>query len=179
VTIDPHKWLSMPMGTGAFLTRHAGLLAETYAVETSYMPERVGAAADPYTHSVQWSRRFAGLELFLTLATVGREGYAAQLERDVRLGDRLRAGLAASGWAVVNETPLPVVCFADRARPGDAEHHRRIAAEVVDGGGAWISTTAVAGQPCLRACVTSHRTTERDVDALVDMVAAARAGQAA
>lgn len=179
VTIDPHKWLSMPMGTGAFVTRHAGLLAETYAVETSYMPERVGAAADPYTHSVQWSRRFAGLKLFLTLATVGREGYAAQLERDVRLGDRLRAGLAASGWAVVNETPLPVVCFADRARPGDAEHHRRIAAEVVDGGGAWISTTAVAGQPCLRACVTSHRTTERDVDALVDMVAAARAGQAA
>jgi len=176
VTIDPHKWMSVPMGAGAFITAHPGLLAESYRVETSYMPDRVEATVDPYTHSIQWSRRFAGLKVFLTLATVGREGYSAQLEHDTRLGDRLREGLVATGWSVRNHTPLPVVCFADPYRLGDDEHHRRIAADVVESAAAWLSTTVIGGEPCLRACICSHRTTDGDVDALVIRLAAARTG---
>lgn len=178
VTIDPHKWMSVPMGAGAFITVHPGLLAETYRVETHYMPDRVEETVDPYTHSVQWSRRFAGLKVFLTLATVGREGYAAQVEHDTRLGDRLREGLAATGWSVRNDTPLPVVCFADPGRLRDDEHHRRIADGVVGSGDAWLSTTVIGGEPCLRACICSHRTTDADVDALVGLLAAARTGGA-
>ncbi len=174
VTLDPHKWLSVPMGAGIFLTRHPELLARTYGVATHYMPDPVDTAPDPYTHSVQWSRRFAGLKLFATLATVGRSGYAAQLEHDVALGDRLRTGLASDEWRIVSSTPLPVVCFADPARPDDLAHHEALAARVVAGGEVWISSTVVAGEPCLRACITSHRTTADDVDALVRLLRAAR-----
>ncbi len=94
---------------------------------------------------------------------------------DTRLGPAPR-GLLATGWSVRNHTPLPVVCFADPYRLGDDEHHRRIAADVVESAAAWLSTTIIGGEPCLRACICSHRTTDGDVDALVTRLAAARTG---
>ncbi|HKZ30278.1 MAG TPA: aminotransferase class V-fold PLP-dependent enzyme [Acidimicrobiia bacterium] len=174
VTVDAHKWLSVPMGAGMFITRHRDLLLETYRVSTAYMPGPVDATTDPYTSSNQWSRRFIGLKLFLTLLTAGRSGYSQQLEHDTGLADRLREGLAADGWQILNRTPFPVVCFADPSRPGDAGFHQRIVDGVVASGQAWISTTNLAGRPAIRACITSHRTTADDIDALVQHLDSAR-----
>jgi glutamate/tyrosine decarboxylase-like PLP-dependent enzyme len=137
------------------------------------MPAGIPDTVDPYTSSQQWSRRFMGLKLFLSLAVAGREGYAGQLERDADLADALRRGLAEAGWDIVNDTPLPVVCFAD---PGTAtrEHHDALAEHVVRGGRAWISPVDLSGRAALRACVISHRTTPADVDDLVEAVGEAR-----
>jgi len=172
VTVDAHKWLSAPMGAGVFLTRHGGDLASTFRVATNYMPS--AEAADPYLVSAQWSRRFIGLKVFMSLAAVGRDGFAAQIEHDCRLGDYLRVRLR-DGWRIVNRTPLPVVCFV----PDTSEHSggaelNRIAHAVEASGAAWISVAELAGRPALRACITSHRSTERDIDALCDALTAAR-----
>ena len=103
VTVDAHKWLSAPMGAGLFLTRHRRDLASTFRVATNYMPS--AEAADPYLISPQWSRRFIGLKVFMALAAIGRDGYAAQIEHDCRLGEHLRARLRDDGWRTVNGTP--------------------------------------------------------------------------
>ena len=50
-----------------------------------------------------------------------------------------------------------------------------IARHVETSGTAWISVAELAGRPALRACITSYRTTERDIDDLCDALAAARA----
>jgi aromatic-L-amino-acid/L-tryptophan decarboxylase len=171
VTADAHKWLSAPMGAGIFLTRHPRDLTSTFRVAAGYMPS--ADASDPYLTSAQWSRRFTGLKVFMSLAAAGRAGYAGQIERDCRLGDRLRARLGEGGWLVVNHTPLPVVCFVPDAR-ADAAELARIAAAVEGSGDAWISVAHLAGRPALRACITSHRTTEADLDALCDALARAR-----
>jgi aromatic-L-amino-acid/L-tryptophan decarboxylase len=172
VTVDAHKWLSAPMGAGVFLTRHSRDLTSTFRVAAGYMPS--AESTDPYLTSAQWSRRLTGLKVFMSLAAAGRAGYAAQIERDCRLGDRLRERLREGGWRVVNETPLPVVCFVpDDAAAGAAEL-ARIAAAVEGSGDAWISVAQLDGRPALRACIISHRTTEADVDALCDSLERAR-----
>lgn len=114
-----------------------------------------------------------GLKLFLSLAVAGRSGYAEQLDRDAELAAGLRAKLAADGWDIVNDTPLPVVCFADPGN-GTWEHHEALAARVVRGGRAWISPVRLDGRAALRACVISHRTSSADVDVLVETVDRAR-----
>ncbi|WP_433476210.1 pyridoxal phosphate-dependent decarboxylase family protein [Spirillospora sp. CA-142024] len=166
ITVDAHKWLSVPMGAGALLTTDAEGLAETFRVTTSYMPADVPDTVDPYTSGQQWSRRFMGLKLFLSLAVAGREGYAEQLEHDAGLAGVLRERLAETGWDIVNDTPLPVVCFADPGA-GTWEHHDALARKVVGGGRAWISPVRLDGRAALRACVISHRTTLQDVEELV------------
>jgi aromatic-L-amino-acid/L-tryptophan decarboxylase len=173
VTVDAHKWLSAPMGAGIFLTRHGRDLTSTFRVAAGYMPS--ADDSDPYLTGAQWSRRFIGLKVFMSLAAAGREGYAEQLERDCLLGDRLRAILRERGWRIVNRTPLPVVCFVPDGGAGPAEL-ARIARTVEASGEAWISVAQLDGEPALRACITSYRTTEADLDALADVLEGARRG---
>jgi glutamate/tyrosine decarboxylase-like PLP-dependent enzyme len=158
------------MGAGIFLTRHADALGRTFRTTASYMPS--AETSDPYLSSVQWSRRFIGLKVFMALAAAGRAGYAAQLERDCELADHLRSRLRRDRWLIVNETPLPVVCFTtdDQSQANLAS----IAERVVDSGIAWVSVAQLAGHPALRACITSYRTTEKDIDSLCAALAAAR-----
>src|SRR5262249_19475580 len=166
ITFDAHKWLSVPMGAGIYLTRHPGWLERTFRVAAAYMPTGRAAAPDPYAHSMQWSRRFIGLKVFLSLAVAGWEGYAAAVRHQMAMGDLLRRRLAEEGWTVVNDTPLPVVCFR---RP--SIRMAAVAAAVVASGAAWLSTVPLDGGPALRACITNYRTTAADVEALVAAVA--------
>ena len=171
ITIDAHKWLAAPMGAGMLLCRDERLLGETFRVAASYMPPVTSATVDPYTHSIQWSRRFVGLKLFLTLAVLGWDGCRAHVERSLRLAEQLRGALEARGWHVVNDSPLAVLCFVDREAAADPE---RVAAHVVADGRCWISSAQFEGRPVLRACITSHFTDETVLESLVDSLQAAR-----
>jgi aromatic-L-amino-acid/L-tryptophan decarboxylase len=160
ITCDAHKWLSVPMGAGMFFCRHRDAVVAAFRADTSYMPGKAaGPVLDPYTTSVQWSRRFIGLKLFMSLAQVGERGYADMIEHQARMGDVLREALRDAGWRIVNATPLPLVCFTrDGLVPSDflrALYEQQIA---------WMSDVRLAGgDPVLRACITSFRTTESDV----------------
>ncbi len=165
VTIDPHKWLSVPMGAGLFLARDWTALARSFAVTTGYMPSASASRHDAYIHSVQWSRRFTGAKLFTALATLGLDGYFALIDRSFSLADRLRESLRSDGWQICTAPDLPLVCFA----PAEHDDARVQAIEqaLIRSGEAWISTVRLRDRLVLRACLTSFETTEVDVDALV------------
>ena len=164
VTIDAHKWLSAPMGAGVFLTPHTDALRHAFSVDTGYMP--TAETTDPYLTGMQWSRRFTGLKVFLTLAAAGRRGLASEIDRMVELGDELRAGLVADGWRLRNRTPLPLVCVDDPAVPPDTQgtHLRAIVDAVAATGSAWLSLVDLDRRPAIRACITSYRTDPGTVD---------------
>jgi glutamate/tyrosine decarboxylase-like PLP-dependent enzyme len=174
ITFDAHKFLSIPMGAGMLLTRRRTILQQTFGITTDYMPAAVNefGAFDPYSSSIQWSRRFIGLKLFLSLATAGWDGYAQVIREQVALGQQLRQRLQETGWESVNQTPLPVVCFTDRQMQGDAALPR-VAQKLVESGAVWISTVRIP-HVALRACITSYRTRSEDVEALVSAVNSAR-----
>jgi len=165
ITCDAHKWFSVPMGAGMFFCRFPDAVAEAFHAETSYMPAKTtGSVVDPYTTSVQWSRRFIGLKLFLALAHYGESGYVEMIEQQTRTGDLLRQALRRTGWNVLNSTPLPVVCFTREnlniTKFLDALYQRQIA---------WMSEVRLGnGTPAIRACITSYRTTAQDIDRIVD-----------
>jgi aromatic-L-amino-acid decarboxylase len=171
LTIDAHKWLATTMGCGMFLTRRPALLAEAFRVATGYMPSN-NAARDPYVTSVQWSRRFLGLRLFLALAVAGWDGYAAHVEHALALADLLRRRLEACGWRVVNASPLAVLCATPPAGAPDAA---TIVRRVLASGAAWISTALFEGQAVVRICVTHGTTTADDAACLVAAMERARA----
>lgn len=105
-----------------------------------------------------------------SVLTAVSQQYAKMIEQQFALGDRLRQSLANDGWRIVNDTRLPLVCFA----PDDAAHVVTIEREIAGAGEAWISSVTLRGAPCLRACITGFETTEDDVDTLVAMLARAR-----
>lgn len=164
ITCDAHKWFSVPMGCGMFFCRHRDSVERAFHADVTYVSgAQSGPVFNPLTNSMQWSRRFIGLKLFMALANLGESGYAAMIDHQARLGSVLRQALTDSGWRLVNDTPLPLVCFTrDHLDPTiflAALHQRQIA---------WMSEANIAGTAVLRACITNFRTTEADVRQIVD-----------
>jgi glutamate/tyrosine decarboxylase-like PLP-dependent enzyme len=170
LTIDAHKWFAATMGCGMFLTRHAAMLPSVFQVSTGYMPSNT-SGLDPYVTSMQWSRRFLGLRLFLSLAAAGWEGYAQHVERSVALTRRLAESLESRGWRVDNEPALGVLCFSPKA-PRDVTV-RSIVGRVLASGRAWISVARFEGREVIRACVTHGGATATDIAELVSVIEAA------
>jgi aromatic-L-amino-acid decarboxylase len=101
--------------------------------------------------------------LFLALAHHGESGYVAMIEQQARMGDLLRASLVRAGWRVVNNTPLPLVCFTR-----DGLVVSEFLADLYERQIAWMSEVRLGGgPPVVRACVTSFRTSESDVEWVV------------
>jgi glutamate/tyrosine decarboxylase-like PLP-dependent enzyme len=163
VTIDAHKWFATTMGCGMFITRHPQVLSSTFQVSTSFMPSNL-PSLDPYVTSVQWSRRFLGLRMFLSLAVAGWSGYAEHVERSIELTELLEAELVARGWSIANSSPLAVLCIKP---PPGFEDIRSIVRRVLASGRAWVAVASFEGSDVIRACVTHGETTADDVIELV------------
>jgi aromatic-L-amino-acid decarboxylase len=135
---------------------------EAFDIEASYVPQD-SAGTDFYRESIQWSRRFIGLKLFMTLAHLGLDGCARHVEHQAHIGDYLRAQLAKSGWLIVNDTPLPLVCFTHPIIDSGDRDLAAVRQQIVHGGHR-ISTTALPnGRTALRACITNYATAESDI----------------
>ena len=126
------------------------------------------AITDPFTHSLQWSRRFIGLRLYLSLAVFGWKGYEEILGHQCLMGDHMRARLLATGWSIENDTPLPVICFSHPKLTD--QQHAELLQEILQSGEVWISQYPVHSKNTLRACITNYDTSKEHVDKLVTLI---------
>ena len=163
LTIDAHKWFATTMGCGMFVSRDAAVLSEAFQVGGDFMPSNA-SNLDPYLNTVQWSRRFLGLRLFLALAVAGWRGYAAHVERAVEVIDQVKGRLVAHGWTALNQSPLAVLCIAPPAALGDV---RGIVSRLLASGRGWVARTKFEGQEVVRICATHGETSLADVEELV------------
>jgi glutamate/tyrosine decarboxylase-like PLP-dependent enzyme len=163
ITIDAHKWLATTMGCAIFITTRGELLSEAFHASTSFMPSSI-SGVDPYLNSVQWSRRFLGLRLFLALTAAGWEGLGAHVERGVEVIERIKEGLLALGWKIANDSPLAVL---DAIPPAGLGEVRALVRRVVASGRAWVAPTLFEGRDVVRICATNGETGSEDVNALI------------
>jgi glutamate/tyrosine decarboxylase-like PLP-dependent enzyme len=164
ITIDAHKWLATTMGCGMFLTSQPAVLSDAFNVFMDCMPSNE-PSLDPYVTTIQWSRRFLGLRLFLGLASSGWRGYAEHVEHATHLAARLEQKLVRNGWSTVNDSAMGVLCMRP---PQGARDARAIAQSIVASGTAWVAAIDFEGQSVVRVCVTSGESTEMDISVLAE-----------
>jgi aromatic-L-amino-acid decarboxylase len=168
VTIDAHKWLATTMGCAMYITVRGPILSEAFHASTSFMPSSV-AGIDPYLNSMQWSRRFLGLRLFLSLGAAGWGGLGAHLERSVAVIAHVRERLTALGWTVVNDSKLAVLDVL----PPQVRDVRALVRRVVDSGRAWVAPATFEGRDVVRICATHGAISQSDIEELVAALSAA------
>ncbi len=166
VTIDAHKWLATTMACSVFIARDRDVLKNAFFVDSYFMPPS-DQEIDPHLTTVQWSRRFLGLRLFLSLATVGWQGHGDHVERSVALANLLARNLLARGWEIPNGAQLAVVCAIP---PEGFPPVRDIARAVVASGRAWISSSKFKGRDVLRICMTNGYSMPSDVAMLAEIL---------
>ena len=177
ITCDAHKWLSVSMGAGMLFCRHPGVLRDTFGINAPYVTGSILRGDEPFNTTLQWSRRFIGLKLFMTLAHLGEQGMIEAIEHQAAMGSRLREILIEAGWTVVNHSPFPLVCFTRPEIENGSLGHGDVVDRLYDRGKVWISQSSTpAGRPVLRACICNYETRESDLDVLRDELAAAVRG---
>jgi glutamate/tyrosine decarboxylase-like PLP-dependent enzyme len=168
VTWDAHKWLSVPMGAGMFFCKDLEAVGRAFSVETGYVPDHVAGTVDLYKASLLWSRRFIGLKVFMTLAELGSDGIAALIDYQAAMGNELRQRLRERGWRIVNDSPLPLVCFTHPAIRAGRVSAGDVVARMLASEGVWLSKVRCRNEDVLRACICSYRTQTSDLEALVE-----------
>jgi glutamate/tyrosine decarboxylase-like PLP-dependent enzyme len=174
VIADGHKWLNVPYDCGFAFVRDGRLLTSVFGMGAPYFPAKDDERPDYLYLSPEMSRRARALSVWATLAAYGRDGYRAMIERHVALASRVAEQIRESAdFELLEEPQLNVICF--RYRPGGVleseldELNRRLGAAVIADGRVYFGTTVYAGKVAFRPAIANWRTTEPDVDAILEV----------
>ena len=125
---------------------------------------------DPFTHTIQWSRRFIGLKLYMSVIIYGWEGLSQVVENQIKVGKYLRQEILKAGWKVYNDTTLPVVCFGNPLYEKDKELITAVCQRIIATGQTWISVYKINDTYTLRACITNYNTSNDHIDKLIHLL---------
>ena len=126
ITLDPHKGLFLPYGTGALLVKDEGALRRAHATFADYMPamQHDPDFVDFCDLSAELSRDFRGLRIWLPMKLFGLEAFREALEEKLELADWITHQLRKIPEVeVVTEPRLSLVSFRLLDDPdGEATH---------------------------------------------------------
>lgn len=184
ISLDPHKWLYQPLDCGCLLYRDAQAGQRTFSHSGDYART---LSADPiegfafFEESLELSRRFRALKLWLSLRYHGMGAFRDSIRKDLQQARRLAEAIEHEAQLeLLAPVELSAVCFRDRGTAGmSGEDLNRLNLDlltrIVKRGRVYLSNASISGKFCLRACIVNHRTTDADVDCVVpEVLAAAR-----
>jgi aromatic-L-amino-acid decarboxylase len=182
VTLDPHKSLFLPFGTGALVVRDPAKLYAAHEGTGDYLQDVASAGGLPnYAHmGPELTHEARGLRAWIPLHLHGVSAFRDALDEKLDLAERVHSRLAAIPELEVPWRPdLSTVAF--RVRPRDDSEDAARAADqatrsllglINDDPRVLLSSTLVEGRQTIRVCILVHRTHADRVDDLLDLIAA-------
>jgi aromatic-L-amino-acid/L-tryptophan decarboxylase len=181
VTVDPHKWFFQAYDIGGLVVRRREDLVSTFhrAPEYYRSPSPEDEPLNWYQYSLEGTRRFRALKLWMSWKHLGTDGLGRLIEHTSDLARYLAARCAdAEDLEAVPEDPeLSVVCF--RHLPPDGRewplerlnaYQDQLQRALELSGDAWVSTTTLRERTFLRAGFVNYLSTEADVDRMLDVL---------
>lgn len=174
VTIDFHKTFFQPVSSSAVIVRRGDDLRHvTYHAD--YLNPRSAQLPNQVDKSLQTTRRFDALKLWLTLRTMGADAIGDYVDDVIDLA-HVGHGLLLDDpdFEVVVAPALSTLVF--RFRPGDVpdgvadDVNPRIRRTIAGRGNAVIAGTVVDGRAWLKFTLLNPETTADDLRAVLDLI---------
>src|SRR5919112_1166401 len=171
-TIDAHKWLGVQKSCSAVLLREAGRLQAAFGHEERYMLHE-GDVANPVDRTLEYSRPFRSLRLWMSFRVYGAARYRAWIEATLANARLLADSLRESPeFELLHDPMLSTVCF-QHVPPGAGDidaHNIKLARKIQRDGRVFLAPASVDGHACLRVCFVNFRTTSEDVAFVIEVV---------
>ena len=190
ISLDPHKWLYVPLDCGCLLFRDETKARVAFGDEEADYIKVLEQDADEsfafWNYGPELSRRFRALKIWLTLRYYGARRIAAAIAEDNVLAGYLAELVEqAEDFELLARPQLSICCFRylprtirldNSTQESEAterelnELNERIMYAVQRGGRAYLSSATVHGKFALRACITNFRTTRADIEETVEVI---------
>jgi glutamate/tyrosine decarboxylase-like PLP-dependent enzyme len=185
ITVDAHKWMFVPFACGALLVRGgAEVLRHSFDLTPEYLTEkreRFGGADeefDGFRYGQLGTKRFNALKVWAAFKTLGVDGYAEIIDRQIELTQYFAIKIdSLPDFVRLGQIETAVSCFRflpDWVRGLDGEGQDRVQRELQQrieaSGEAWLATTVLQGRRALRVNVNSFLTRRRHIDNLVELL---------
>jgi aromatic-L-amino-acid decarboxylase len=178
VTLDPHKGLFLPFGTGALLVADGTALKAAHSATASYMPasQEDVDLYDPHQFGPELSRGFPGLRVWLSIKLFGAARYRAALAEKRALALEACRRVAALPHFVIDAPPQLSLFAFHLEWPGATLTEQNAATrellERVTRRGKVMLTGCEADARYLgRVCVLSFRTRQERIETCVQHLA--------
>jgi aromatic-L-amino-acid/L-tryptophan decarboxylase len=174
ITLDPHKGLFLPYGTGALVVRDAAALRDAHHVGADYLQDLAppGELPNYSEYSPELSRDFRGLRVWMPLQLHGVAAFREALDEKLDLTGHLFEALTGIPEIELPWAPqLSTVAF--RLAGADDGANAAFLERINAGRRVFLSSTLIHGRYTLRACIVSHRTHRDRIDECVDAIRAA------
>jgi glutamate/tyrosine decarboxylase-like PLP-dependent enzyme len=180
VSLDPHKWLYVPVDAGCLLFRDEGTAKAAFSTDEADYIKVHGLSGDEtfafWDFGIELSRRFRALKVGLTLRYYGARRIAEAISGDIALAEYMAQLVEeADDFELLTPVELSICCFRYRPSGVDDEVeldrlNEQILPIVQKGGQAYVSNATVNGHFALRACITNFRTTKADIERTVEVI---------
>ena len=175
VSVDAHKWMFVPKACSAVMIRDPRILAETFGHHEAYMPHADDVQPNMVDTTLEYSRPFRALKLWLAFRVHGAEGIREALEANIAQAELLYA-LASErdDFTVLRTRPSLSIAPIRHLAPGCPDvsaHNEALYKALQRNGRVFISPGEIDGGTWLRPCFTNFRTTTDDVHVLLDVAA--------
>ena len=179
ISLDPHKWLYQPLDCGCLLYRSPEAARQTFSHSGDYARS---LTADPiegfafFEESLELSRRFRALKLWLSLRYHGMAAFRQSIAKDLAQAQRLANAIERQDeLELLAPVELSAVCFRHRGTIGMSEEklnsfNLELLKRIVARGRVYLSNASLRGKFCLRACIVNHRTKDADIDSIIPEV---------
>ena len=177
VSVDPHKWLYVPLEASCALVRRRDDLLRTFSYHPAYyhFDHDVPNFVD---YGPQNSRGFRALKVWLALRQVGWTSYRQMMGDDIRLSKHLYTLVAQHPDFEAMTQELSITTFRyvprDLRSSKTEEYLARLNQEVLSrverSGQAFLSNAMVNGCFALRACIVNFRTSVKDLEELLSLL---------
>jgi aromatic-L-amino-acid/L-tryptophan decarboxylase len=179
VTLDPHKGLFLPYGTGALLVRDGAALRQVHASTADYFPDPAqNTEYDPSLYGPDLSRGFPGLRVWLTVKLFGAARLRAAIAEKRTLACHAAERIGSIPGIVMTAPPQLSLFAFHLTWPGatrDQENAgtRAVLDRVAKRGRVYLTGCTTDGRFLGRVCVLSFRTRQAQIDACIEDVAEA------
>lgn len=181
IALDPHKWLYAPIEAGCILVKESKYLHDAFTFNPDYYNfdgDQTDKPVNFHEYGMQNSRGFRALKVWTALRQAGRNGYVSMIRKDIELANYFAQKVAATHGLKLITVNLSIVAFRfiPENLPMDNQDqylnvlNEKILNRLQTGGKVFISNAVVKGRYCLRMCIVNFRTTDADMDTLLQVV---------
>ncbi len=159
-SIDCHKWLNVPYDSAIAICRDRSAMMEAFTISASYLltdGERI-----PNNFTPELSRRARGIDVWAALKYLGRDGFGELIDRCCDYANWFAGELSRTGFTIMNDVVINQVVFC--LNDNDDERLKRIMDKVAASGKAWFGPTRWRERNVYRMSISSHETTQADLD---------------